>query len=60
MKKTWKQENSIKRKCKYKVIITFTKTGKGFESDSHCIANCFNYYFTSVVKKLSPKKRNQI
>ena len=55
MKKPWKQVNIIIHKGKNKDIITCIKTAKGFENDTHCIANCFNDYFTSVAKSLVSK-----
>ena len=56
MKKTWKQVKSIIHKGKNKDVITCIKTVKGFESDPHRIANCFNDYFTSVAKNLQKIK----
>ena len=59
MKKTQKQVNSIIHKGKNKDIIMCIETAKGFESDPHCRANCFNDYFISVAKNLSLKYQNQ-
>ena len=53
MKKTWKHVNSIIRKGKNKDVIA----RKGFESDPHYIANCFNDYkcYKNLVSKIKIK-----